>query len=182
MDALLIVDMQNACFNGAERYQAKRVMVQINQLAASFRANGALVIHIQHEENTGNFARNSHGWEFIPEIQVESSDTVVAKTCCDAFINTGLLHLLREKAVSRLFVTGCATDFCVDSTIKGAIAARFDVVVPSDAHTTADRPHVSADALIQHFNWNWQNLITGEVSIQVLPTVEALELNNAALK
>lgn len=71
----------------------------------------------------------------------------------------------------------CATDFCVDSTIKGAIAKGFDLIIPSDAHTCSDRPNVLAKDLINHFNWNWANLIIGKQQINVLPTCEAINIS-----
>lgn len=174
MDALLIVDMQNACFDDADRYQKEDVIKNINRLADRFRTLDAPVIHIQHEESEGTFLRDSEGWHIISGIKTHVTDHYVSKTCCDAFIQTKLLQLLKDQSISRVLITGCATDFCVDSTIKGAIAAQLNVMIPSDAHTTADRPHICAEALIQHYNWNWKNLISGKSTIQVLPTNQAL--------
>ena len=84
---------------------------------------------------------------------------------------------LSKNKVTRIFVVGCATDFCVDSTIKGGIGHGLDVVIPSDGHTTGDRPHVSAENLVKHFNWNWANLLTGTEKVIVIPTVAAIQLN-----
>ncbi|TCI04715.1 isochorismatase family protein [Corallincola luteus] len=176
MDAILVVDMQNACFDGVERYQVQNVIFHINQLTQHFRDCGLPVVHIQHEDASADFKRHSRGWQFISEVAREESDLVVAKTCCDAFIATELASVLNNYGITRLFITGCATDFCVDSTIKGAIAQRLDVVVPADAHTTADRPSVTAEILISHFNWNWAHLITAGSAIDVLPTLDAIAL------
>jgi nicotinamidase-related amidase len=36
-------------------------------------------------------------------------------------------------------VTGCATDECVDTTARSALARGYSTIVPEDGHTTADR-------------------------------------------
>ena len=61
--------------------------------------------------------------------------------------------------MARLIITGCATDFCVDTTIRAAASRNFEVVVVEDGHTTADRPHVDALSVMRHHNWVWENLI-----------------------
>ena len=66
-------------------------------------------------------------------------------------------------------MTGCATDFCVDTTVRAAASRDYEVVVVEDGHTTADRPHVDAVSVIRHHNWLWQNLIHPRVRIQVTP-------------
>ena len=38
-----------------------------------------------------------------------------------------------------LLVTGCATDFCVDTTVRVAASRDYEIVVVADGHTTADR-------------------------------------------
>lgn len=172
MEALLIVDMQEACLTGQERYQLDRVVENVNQLSSFFRSEGKLVVHIQHEELDGPFLKYSDGWKIASSIAVEPSDTTISKSFCDAYIDTMLHSTLEDNKISRVVICGCATDFCVDSTVKGAISGKYDVVVVSDAHTTSNRPHVSAESLVQHFNWNWQNLITGDVSVEVLTTRE----------
>lgn len=166
--------MQVACIEAVPRYNIENVVSSINKLSDVFRQRNWPVIHIQHEEPTGDFLRGSPSWAISPMINVAEPEPVVSKSYCDAFIKTELLSMLTKQGVTELTITGCATDFCVDSTIKGAIAAGFNVVIPEDAHTTADRPHVSAQDLINHFNWNWANLIVGEQTIKVLPSRELI--------
>ena len=77
-----------------------------------------------------------------------------------------------------LIVTGCATDFCVDTTIRSANSRDYQVVVAADGHTTADRPHVDAGSLIQHHNWLWQNLIHPKLRIDVVQTDDLIAYCN----
>jgi len=147
-------------------------------LTGVFRESSRPVIHIQHQDDSDDFKHASHGWRILPDISTEITDHYVSKTCCDAFIGTDLSKILKKCNATMLFIVGCATDFRVDSTIKGAISHGFDIVIPSDGHTTSDRPHFRAKTLIDHFNWNWGNLITGEVQVTVTDTLSSAKLNN----
>jgi len=84
----------------------------------------------------------------MPSLDVEAGDEIVRKSSCDSFLHTRLDAL--EPA--RLIVTGSATDFCVDITIRSALGRGWPTVVPADGHTTRDRPHLDAPAIIAHHN------------------------------
>ncbi|MCP4694589.1 MAG: isochorismatase family protein, partial [Desulfobacterales bacterium] len=73
------------------------------------------------------------------------------------------------------FVTGCATDFCVDTTVRSAASKDYEMVVVSDAHTTGDRPHLGAEAIIEHHNWVWENFIPPGKDIMVAPAERVIE-------
>ena len=72
-----------------------------------------------------------------------------------------------ELNVNELLITGCATDFCVESTIQSALTKEFDIIVVEDGHTTGDRPHLKAEKVIEHYNWVWQNMIPTKGKIKV---------------
>jgi nicotinamidase-related amidase len=59
----------------------------------------------------------------------------------------------------------------VDSTVRSAAALGFEVVVASDCHTVADRPHLGAERIIEHHEWVWRNLISHH-SVRVVPSEE----------
>ena len=58
--------------------------------------------------------------------------------------DTSLEAFLRARAIDRLIITGWATDYCVDTTMRSALARGYPTIVPSDGHTTSDRPHLAA--------------------------------------
>ncbi len=60
-------------------------------------------------------------------------DSYSALLEADKKTNTGLAGYLKERGISRMFVTGLATDFCVAWTAVDARAAGFDVFVVEDA-------------------------------------------------
>ena len=78
----------------------------------------------------------------------------------DPFAGTDLQSRLKEIAPDRVLIAGWATDFCVDATVRSAVANHHNVVVVADGHTLSDRPHLDAISIIRHHNWVWSNLIT----------------------
>ena len=95
----------------------------------------------------------------MPELDARPDDTVVRKTSCDAFLRTPLDEVLRARAIDRLIITGCATDYCVDTRIRSALGRSHPTIVPSDGHTTSNRPHLSAERIIAHHNAIWADFL-----------------------
>jgi nicotinamidase-related amidase len=170
MKALIIIDMQIGLFTEASpRFDAVNVIDRINKLSKIFSSNNDKVIFIQHNGLKGDiFEPDTEGWKFLPEIVRHEGDIVVHKTICDAFFKTELDPFLRNNNINEIIITGCATDFCVDTTIRSAVSKNYNVTVVSDAHTTADRPHFKADQIIEHHNWVWENLITPLKPVKVI--------------
>jgi nicotinamidase-related amidase len=92
----------------------------------------------------------------------------VRNQSCDAFLGTGLEAKLRSRSVDRLIITGCATDYCVDTTVRSALT-RYPTIVPSDGHTTSDRPHLPATKIIEHHNAIWADFIAPKGPAVVRP-------------
>ncbi len=127
------------------RYDTLGVVARINSLASYFRSKADQVIFIQHDGTKENvFLPNTADWKILPELSIHPTDIFISKTANDAFYRTELDAFLLENKITELFITGCATDFCVDTTIKSAIARDYQVTVIEDGHTTADRPHITA--------------------------------------
>lgn len=173
MDVLLIIDMQQGLFE-QPRHQDAQVIANVNRLADHVRAQAGRVIYVQHEEPGSELALHSPGWQLHADLTPAPTESRVRKTACDSFLGTELGFLLAEQAVDRLLICGCATDFCVDTTLRSAAGKGFEVTVLTDAHTTADRPHLSAEQIIEHHHWMWRHLSLPEGRSVTLLTTEAL--------
>lgn len=160
VDVLLVIDMQNAIFAGEiARFDAEGVIGRINRLATAVRHHGGRVIFIQHDGTEAEeLLPQSSGWQILTALNVDASDGRLRKTACDAFYRTELQVMLSAVGLERLIITGCASDFCVDTTVRAAAGRDFDVVVAADGHTTGDRPHLGAEEITRHHNWMWENL------------------------
>jgi nicotinamidase-related amidase len=174
MDALIVVDMQAGLLEGPPKHDLDGVVARINALAAMVRRKGGSVIWIRHCGRPDEaFAPGRPGWEFLPTLERHDDDLIVEKTLNDPYVGTPLKAVLEARKPGRVLVTGWATDFCVDATVRATVACDHHVVVVSDAHTLADRPHLSAVQVIAHHQWVWTGLITNR-SVQVLPTAALL--------
>jgi nicotinamidase-related amidase len=159
--ALLIIDMQQGSFTDeVSRYDAAGLVERLNALAARVRAADGLVIYIQHDGPEDDpHHPGKPGWRLLADLSVLPADQIVRKTACDAFLYTELDGLLADRGIRRLIVTGYATDYCVDTTVRSALARGYETTAPSDGHTAPDRSHLSARKIIEHHNAIWSDFI-----------------------
>lgn len=181
-DALVIIDMQAGSFglDGPPRHDAEGLIERLNALARWVRSRGGLVVWVQHDGPAGDpLEPGTGGWQVLAELDRRAEDAAISKTACDSFLGTGLEALLRERGASRVIVTGWATDFCVDTTVRACTAKGFDTWAPSDGHTTSDRPHLSAPQIIEHHNYVWAELMAPGGPVTVA-SCQAMTLGPAA--
>lgn len=160
--ALIIIDMQTAAFEAAAvpKHDADGTIMRINSLAAAVRAANGTVLFVQHDGPPGDaFQPGRPGWQLWPALDRQAVDIVVRKTACDSFLGTTLDSLLSDLASDQLIVTGWATDYCVDTTVRAALARGWPTIVPADGHTCADRPHLPAAKIIEHHNAIWADFV-----------------------
>lgn len=180
MKALLIIDMQKGSFKPYSiRHDTPGTIDRINLLATAFREKNHPVIFIQHDgTKEGCFLPHSDDWELLPELITLPEDILVSKTANDSFYDSSLHEILLKNGVSEIFIAGCATDFCVDTTVKSALSKNFKVNVVEDGHTTACRPFADAQTVIKHYNWVWKDMSPTKFKLRVLKAGEInLETN-----
>ena len=137
--ALLVIDVQNALCSGQwAAYDIDRVVGRMNEGVTRARAVGAPVIFIQHEEEDGSLQFNTHGWQLFEKLDVRPEDVRIRKTACDSFYRTALQSHLESRGIGKVIVCGLQSEFCVDSTVRAALALGYSVVLVSNAHSTLD--------------------------------------------
>jgi len=157
--ALLVIDVQNGVVTGS--HNRDQMIANINSLIGKARAEDVPVVWVQHSDD-GGLARDTKGWEFVPELIRSESEPLVHKRYGDSFEGTDLETVLAERKVGRLIVTGAQTDACIRSTLHGAFTRGYDVFLVGDAHTTEDLTEYGAPApelVVSHTNlyWDWQS-------------------------
>jgi nicotinamidase-related amidase len=172
--ALIVIDMQQGSFGpSTPRHDTEGLVGRLNRLAERVREASGVVIFVQHAGPDGDPHHASQpGHAVLEALEVRPEDLRVLKTACDAFLGTPLEAELKSRAIDRLIVTGCATDYCVDTTVRSALARGFAVTAPSDGHTTADRPHLPAETIIQHHNAIWADFLSPAGPARVCPCAE----------
>ncbi len=174
MKTLLVIDMQNAWLANPARpcHDTAGVVERINHAAACVRAEGGRVVFVQHTNEEA--AVGSDAWKVIPTLKMCPEDATVGKSACDSFADTSLAHELAVNGSDPLYICGFATEFCHDTTVRAAASRGMNVVVLSDAHTTSNRPHLTAEAIIGHHNWVWSNMaVPANSTLAVKTTAEA---------
>jgi nicotinamidase-related amidase len=177
MKALLIIDMQKGSFKPYSAcHDAYGTIDRINTIAQQCRSKNIPVIYIQHDGSKENcFYPGTEDWELLPELDKSPTDRVISKTANDSFYRTELESILNEMNIIELLITGSATDFCVDATIKAALSKDYKITVIADGHTATARPYIDAESLINHYNWLWGDLSPTKYKMSVIKT-EYLQL------
>jgi len=163
VSCLLIVDLQrDFCPGGALAVAgADEIVPRINGIMKKF----ALVMASRdmHPAGTRHFdtwpvhcVQGTPGAEFHPELDTACIDCFLEKgTSCEddgysdfESSNVDLADCLRARGVTRLYVCGLATDYCVQATVLDALAQGFEVSVLEDCVRAVDvRPGDGARAL-----------------------------------
>ncbi len=162
MDALLIIDFQNDfCPGGALPVpEGDRIARPLNDLLDEFDL--VVATRDWHPPEHGSFStvevnpdhwrgtdppsiwpvhcvQGTPGAELHPDLESDKVDVVVDKgqdpnsQGYSGFQDTALAELLRERGVSRIYVGGLATDYCVKNSVLDALRSAFDVTVVEDA-------------------------------------------------
>jgi nicotinamidase-related amidase len=157
--ALLIIDVQQGLCEGEGRaFESDEVIARINGVAARVRSAGWPVVFIQHESKAGYLEHGSREWQLADGLLAEAGDLRLRKTTPDAFQGTDLDALLKAHGVSELIVCGMHTEFCVDTTIRRALAMGYPVTLVSDAHTSAGNAVLTPRLVIEHHNATLTNI------------------------
>jgi nicotinamidase-related amidase len=157
--ALLIIDVQHALCSGEWAvFEVARVIDRINHVTQLARSAGAPVVYIQHEESDGPMVYPGDGWQLDPRLNAQPTDLYVRKTSCDSFHTTDLQSLLQARGVSQLVACGLQSEFCVDSTVRRALALGYPVTLVADAHSTMDSGGLTAAQISAHHNTTLANM------------------------
>jgi nicotinamidase-related amidase len=173
VEALVVIDVQRGLLGGPEAsHDGAGTLERINALIGKARRAGRAIIFLQHEEPP-DLVRGTPAWELHPHLDRRPDDPVIRKTTCDGFYRTSLDEELGRAGAKTVYIAGCATEFCVDSTVRAAASRGYAVVVVSDAHTTGDRPPLGAPEIKALHNWVWRNL-AADPPVRVRPAAEVM--------
>jgi nicotinamidase/pyrazinamidase len=162
--ALLVVDLQNDfCPGGALGAPGgNRIIPAVNRHIAEAQKRGMPVYASRdwHPPVTSHFKEYGGAWprhcvqetagaEFHVDLKLPHGAIIVNKgddpardgySAFEGHTESGksLLHDLRDRQVTRLYVAGIATDYCVRTTALDGVSAGLDVRVLRDAITGID--------------------------------------------
>lgn len=155
--ALVVVDVQTAVMENV--HDRDGVIARIKTIVDKCRTTGVPVVWVQH--NDDELVRGSDGWRIVDELVPGSDEPVIHKSYNDAFEETDLEAELASRGVGSLTIVGAQTEWCIRSTLHGAIARGYDALLVADAHSTTDMSEsIPATSIIEMTNryWCWHSV------------------------
>ena len=153
-DALIVADIQNDFLPGGALPvdQGDQIIPVLNDYAKMFNKAKAKIVasrdwhppkHISFTAQGGPWpphcVRETDGAKFSPDLKLPSGTNIVSKAtdsgkeAYSVFDGTELGEQLKAQGVTRIFIGGVATDYCVVNSVMDARKMGFDVVVLVDA-------------------------------------------------
>lgn len=153
-DALLVVDMQNDFLPGGSLAVpgAETLIDQINDYIRIFNNAGLPVFASRdlHPADHVSFVTEGGQWpahcvvdtigaNFHPDLKLPEDAIIISKgvsTEKDAYsaLEETVLHeLLQQRNITRVFVCGLATEYCVHASARDLLLAGYTVIVLADA-------------------------------------------------
>ena len=167
-DALIVIDVQNALLND-HPYQEEALLNNINRLLDACRTHGVPVIYVQHEEDEGDLAHGTQGWEIGLKIAPKQDEKRVYKRFRSAFKQTDLHEHLQRIGAKNLVLCGMQTEYCVDTTCKVAFELGYQVTLPREGTSTFDNRLFKASDLIKFYEYFiWSGNLAKTVPMDVL--------------
>jgi nicotinamidase-related amidase len=139
--ALLVIDIQNDFFNNSPMTAQllNSAIENINWVIPLFREKGLPVICVQQLEPEDNLVPGEPGFDIPDSLNILPSDLHIHKTYRNSFNKTPLAGKLAELNVDTVFITGYCAEYCVLSTIRGAMDLDLTPIVIKDC-IASDKP------------------------------------------
>jgi nicotinamidase/pyrazinamidase len=191
-DALLVVDVQNDFLPGGALgiTGGDAIVPPLNRLLGAWRQRGLPVFLSRdwHPSGHCSFALQGGPWpdhcvagtfgaEFSRHLQVAPTDVVISKAtrldkdAYSALDGTSLAEALHSRGITRLFIGGLATDYCVRATGIDARAAGLDVVVLADAVCAVNVEPGDGDRALAELERAGCQLATTDAVLRAMETV-----------
>ena len=103
---------------------------------------------------------------------MKPEDIRIRKTTPDSFLRTELQARLESLGVDSVVICGLQSEYCVDSTARGALARGYPVTLASDAHATMDNGVLTAAQISAHHNATLAGMSSFGPRVTVTPAAE----------
>ena len=144
--AILGIDLQNYFLDKRESAylpSAQTLIEKLERFYAFAKKVGVDIIFTRHCHKDNILARwwgnvmdcSSYSTELHPKLR-NFADLIVEKDTYDAFYNTELENILKERRISTVIITGVMTHLCCETTAREAFVRGFNVMFPIDGTLT----------------------------------------------
>jgi len=190
--ALLVVDMQrdfyapdgNTAKRGKPVVRMQGVAVKMDRFVKAMADKGVRTVFTRYVSGEGVTPINlkkvadkegyslacekGSGLEEIFGVKVPEGVVVIDKPHFDAFAQTSLLEMLREKGIKTILITGVRTEICVDATAKRATSEGFDTIVISDLVATYDDKEDVHNQVLNFFDKYYGFVARSDIVTQII--------------
>ena len=156
--ALIVIDMQNAFVAEGATYEtpgARAMLPKLERLVAFARDHAMPVIWTQSDHSAPyggvllkkfpTIREDRYLWAGEPSfdlfahmVQPRDGEFRVVKHKYDAFFETDLDSILRNRRIDTVIIVGTATNVCCESTARSAFFRDYCVAFPSDCNASFD--------------------------------------------
>lgn len=160
--ALLVIDVQEGIFKlPAPLHDAENFLMRIKSLITKARISGINITYFQHCGAKGTpIEKGAANWRIHHSIVPQPGEHIIEKSTANVFYQTDLDNYLKMKGITELYICGFSTPMCIDTTIKVASDRGYKCTLVADAHTTTATPILSAEQIINHYNFFLRNFAT----------------------
>jgi nicotinamidase-related amidase len=151
-DALVVIDLANdfvypggvIADAGGTAYQARAqaIIPTIKRLVEAARRAGVTVVYATDAHQAGDdelkkwpphAMKGTREAEIVSDLKPQAGDLVIDKRTYSPFVSSDIDARLRERGITRLYVTGLHTDCCARHTSGDAFQRGYDLVWVEDA-------------------------------------------------
>lgn len=167
---LLVVDIQTVIME-EHPYNEENFIDGVKKMIAYARAKEIEVIYVRHNDGPGsNMDYGSREWQIHSEVTPLESDKIFEKRYNSAFRQTGLKDYLDGKNITKIYLVGLQTEYCIDATCKSAFEQEYEVIIPEGTNSTVDNKLMTGKQVYEYFNFSlWNNRFA-----KVIPLEEVL--------
>src|ERR1700749_3975784 len=143
--ALVLIDLQNAIVGmNPVPHTAAQVVENSRKLAEAFRAQGGPVVYVRVDlndfmtlpvdqpHNRGDKPLPAAASEIAPSAGFQQGDILITKRHWGAFAGTDLQHILKQRGIDTVVLTGISTNAGVESTARQGTGLGFAFVIVED--------------------------------------------------
>jgi isochorismate hydrolase len=172
--ALLVIDIQNYF-----QRIIQPILKNLLKVIQSCRQKDIPIIFTQHGHTNPSLDGGVLGewwgevilygtkdWKFLPEIKMESKDTILPKKRYSAFYETDLEEILRSKGIQDLIISGVMTNLCCETTARDAFMRDYRVFFLIDGTATGKDDHHLAT--LKNLGFGFASLLTCDELIRNL--------------
>ncbi len=146
--ALLVIDMQDYFLDPSSKAfipSSKVILPKIKELISLCQITGMPIIFTRHvdvekggtmDQWWGGMLEKDDPLSNITEELDTSKSDIIEKNHYDAFLNTDLDSLLKEKGIRRVIISGIKTHLCCETTARSAFMHGYEVLFTIDGTST----------------------------------------------